>query len=117
ALQVFKIPEQANGIKLLAGHRNADLVIVPVGVFTLAPVPPQGVSSGKALFYTHFKHAASVSLFPSASIVTPAPILSRLRQHLSKSAAVRKRLVLVIPTRSGRIPIVPIIFKCHTAEE
>src|SRR5207245_3331898 len=46
----------------LAGHGNADLVIVAMGIFTLAPVPAQGVSGGKALFYAHFKHAASVSL-------------------------------------------------------
>src|SRR5262249_38143984 len=45
----------------LPGQRDADLVIMPVRVFTLSPIPAQGVSGGKALFYAHFKHAASVS--------------------------------------------------------
>src|ERR1700676_2747474 len=59
ALQFREIHQQTNVIQLRSFERDAHAVIMPVHVFTLAPVSAQRVTGGKCFFYADFKHGSS----------------------------------------------------------
>jgi hypothetical protein len=57
-LEELEVEEKAGIVELLADEGDEDLVVVAVGIFTLAVIVAKVVAGGKAGFYGDFKHDA-----------------------------------------------------------